>query len=59
MDELDELMEFNQSLLDGTSVVGQIISPKSIRESSQYLENVQYSNMVTHGAAVRVDTRKV
>lgn len=51
----ERLRKFNDGLLNGTSEIGRIISPQSIRQSSKYLEKVYNENMVAHGAAVKVD----
>ena len=52
---IDDLAEFNQGLLDGTSKVGKIISQESIRKSSENLRKVYETYLVDVGAAVRVN----
>lgn len=49
-----ELQEFNRGLLYGTSKLGRICSQKSIRASSEKIQDAQIEAMVNNGAAVRL-----
>lgn len=52
--EYEELRTFANGLLKGTSEVGKIISPASIKESVDYMRKVYEDNLIANGAAVRI-----
>jgi len=44
------LEKFAKGLRDGTSKVGRIISPESIRESAENFERIYFDYMIAHEA---------
>ena len=53
-EKYEELLRFSEMLSDETSVLGKIISVKSIRESSENIQRAIEENLIAHGAAVRL-----